>query len=196
MKTRQIVCILVVLILSFTLVGCQYYMVKPIMPPVFPEPPQKTIEKVVEVIENEISEEIEVITAVQDDPSGDMQTKLSEFSIDFDEDGVEEIVALYKATERYTDGEMMWDDGQQWLLVVEDDDVYYPLYKDYVQLGQCSFEVYYDDENNLNINFIMDTGMGTKVSNYSFLKEKSGFVKKVVYDTGAINKVFSSVPLY
>lgn len=138
------------------------------------------------------------ITSVTSDPrtSGKM-TKLREFAYDIDSDNKEEKIELYTAAQRDAKGEIMWDDGQKWLLVVVDENKFYPLYSDYLQLGQLYFSVDTSGEKNLpNIKMLMTTGAGLKLTEYSFDKEKAEFKMTTPYDAGALNVFYSSIPNY
>ena len=180
--------LLLVLILSFILVGCHQ---QESSIPVQSEKVEKSVENEKIEVENQ-----KVIKIVQEDPSVDISTKLSEFSIDIDEDGVAEKIVLYTSAERDTEGVMMWDDGQQWLLVVEKDTEYYTLFKGYIQLGQGYCEVYYDVSNTLNIDFIISTSMGIKITTFIYDKEQSVFIEKASYNSVEQNKIFSTIPSY
>ena len=138
------------------------------------------------------------ITSVTSDPrTSAKMTKLSEYACDIDSDSKEESIELYTAAQRNAKGEMIWDDGQKWLLVVVDENNFYPLYSDYLQLGQLYFSVDTSGEKNLpTIRMIMTTGAGLKLTEYSFDKEKAEFKMTTPYDAGALNVFFSSIPNY
>ena len=85
--------------------------------------------------EAESSEGVIKATVVENYP----KTLFQESSIDLDEDGEEEQVELYVDAEQLDNGEIAWDDGQMWLLVVKDGEETYPLFHDFVQLGTIDF---------------------------------------------------------
>lgn len=128
-------------------------------------------------------------------------TKLDEFSYDLDLDNSEEKIELYTAAGRNEKGEMGWDDGQNWLLVVWDGQKAYPLLSEYVQLGSVYFTV---SKNGIedaskeisHINAIINTGTEFSVTTYSFNKDKGGFVGGIVYDSKDTNFVHTSIPGY
>jgi hypothetical protein len=124
-------------------------------------------------------------------------TKLNEFSYDLDLDNTEEKIELYTAAGRDEKGEMLWDDGQKWLLVVLKEGKAYPLLSEYVQLGS----VYFSVSNNAlgeisNINITVSTGAGFIIKTYAFNKEKDGFEGGIVYSSKDNNIVHDSVPSY
>lgn len=126
----------------------------------------------------------------------EITTVLNSFEVDLDGDGVNEKIELYTSAERDDDGEMMWDDGQLFLLMVSKGDAIYPLLNEYVQLGQVHFNVWYDVENRPVINTMILTGAGFSMYNYTYDKEEGGFVMNEVYNSDGINLMFSSIPSY
>lgn len=124
-------------------------------------------------------------------------TKLDEFTYDIDLDNSDENIELYTAAGRNGDGEMVWDDGQNWLLVVRDGEKAYPVLSEYVQLGS----VYFAISNNgvgeaTNINVIISTGAGHSLRTYTFRKDKGGFLGGTVYKSKDTNFIHSSIPGY
>ncbi|MBD8034128.1 MULTISPECIES: hypothetical protein [Solibacillus] len=67
------------------------------------------------------------------------QTLYKKKSLDIDEDGEEEIIELYVNAGKMENGLFAWDDGQNWLLLVQDGENSYPLFDDYIQLGSLDF---------------------------------------------------------
>lgn len=139
-----------------------------------------------------------LIKAVKSDLVNAMgMTKLEEFSIDLDMDSTEENIELYTAAKRNAKGEMMWDDGQNWLLVVRDGDKSYPLLSGYVQLGQVYFTVSrIGPDQGHNIAVIVPTDSSFSVIGYSFDSEKKGFVRQQLYESEDDNWIYSSIPDY
>lgn len=66
-------------------------------------------------------------------------TLLERMYEDVDSDGKDESIELYTSAQRGPDGFMEWDDGQRWLLLVRKEGEIFPLFNDYVQLGQIEF---------------------------------------------------------
>ena len=144
------------------------------------------------------SEEKKVILAKSVDPSKEGSwTKLSEFTIDLDGDEKEETIGLYTSAERDAKGEIMWDDGQNWLLLVEDDNFYYPLFSRYVQLGSVYFTIaYHGEEKEPTVTVLVSTGGGLTLTNYLYDSKSQGYLEKLDYDSGPINSMFTSFPGY
>lgn len=103
-------------------------------------------------------------------------------------------LTLYTSAQK-ADGEIIWDDGQKWIVEVTDGNGgYFTLYDQYVNNGS----VYYDvaqKENGANvINVYTFTGSGTTIKQYT--PDEEGFSEKVIYDSGAWNRLHSTVPSY
>lgn len=148
--------------------------------------------------QSEIKTETRLIEAVA---SGSVETegmtKLKEFSVDLDSDNAEEKIELYTAALRNEKGEMLWDDGQNWILLVNDGDKSYPLFSQYVQLGVVYFTVSKSSENPVpNITVIVPTGTGFSMMGYSYAGEKNGFTEEPLYKSKDDNWVYSSIPGY
>lgn len=169
-----------VLCLIFAVLGCQ----------------AKTNDKV-DSLENKEAE-LKIISAVEVDPrTSEYATKLSEFAYDFDLDNEEEKIELYTVAGRDEKGNMLWDDGQNWLLVVADKDKYYPLFSRYVQLGQLyfSFSTIGEDRTPVVTAFITDH-CGMQTIDYVYNREKEYFQEKTVYEASDRNVFFNSIPNY
>lgn len=138
---------------------------------------------------------IEAISSKSIDIKG--MTKLDEFSYDLDLDNSEEKIELYTVAGRNEKGEMMWDDGQSWLLIVWDGEKAYQLLSEYVQLGS----VYFTVSNNSvvevsNINVIVQTGSSFSLKTYAFNKDRGGFAGGAVYNSKDDFFVHTSIPSY
>lgn len=120
-------------------------------------------------------------------------TLLDSMNIDFDEDGTEESIELYTVAERYN-GEIAWDDGQNWILVVKDTDKDYVLFEDYVQLGGISFYAYFEDKNFI-ITTIQSGTANLKLTEYRFDKNSNSFISRISFTTHGDVNMFHQAPL-
>jgi len=173
----------ILIILAFSLVfliGCQDKQQNNILP-------QPEIEADTKLIEAAASDSIDT----------DGMTKLREFSFDLDLDNVEEKIELYTAAERNEKGEMLWDDGQNWVLLVHDGEKAYPLLSQYVQLGSVYFTVSNSGEGQIsNINVIVSTDSSFRMMSYVFDKENNGYNEELLYESKDNNWSYSSIPGY
>ena len=94
-------------------------------------------------IKKPVDDEVkEVLINPVDKVNVDNLSLLDEFAIDFDNDGIEEKIGMYTSAQKDSNGEVMWDDGQNWLFIVQDTDNDYVLVDEYVQLGSIDFNIY------------------------------------------------------
>ena len=149
-----------------------------------------------DLVENNMGEDDEngvVEEIISVDPiSLDSLTLLDEYIIDFNSDGYEEIICMYVAAGRDSNGEIMWDDGQRWVLVVHGDNKDYVLYDDYVQLGSIQFNVFTeDDEFYINTTSIRTASL--TVSQYIYNEANDLFIQTTPYSIqGNVNMLHSS----
>lgn len=116
-------------------------------------------------------------------------TLLERMYDDADLDGKDESIELYTSAQRGKDGFMEWDDGQRWLLLVSDEGNKFPLFSDYLQLGQLEFWVGIFNKSGITSSnvelerhiYVMRTGNGIQLSDYYWDKQKQGFKKEVVF---------------
>lgn len=59
----------------------------------------------------------------------------------FVSDGEDDNVELYTSAQVAPDGQMGWDSGEQWALIVENENMTFVLYDEYVQYGEVQFWV-------------------------------------------------------
>ncbi|HZK85617.1 MAG TPA: hypothetical protein VFC58_13310 [Desulfosporosinus sp.] len=177
---RRISYILLFVFLSIVLNGCQ----KSEQTSMPSQPGNKVVNSLIEAVP---SESIDTKS----------MTKLDAFSYDYDLDNTEEEIELYTAARRNEKGEMGWDDGQNWLLVVWDGQKAYPLLSEYVQLGSVYFTVSNNGVSEVsNINVIVHTGAGFSLKTYVFNKDRGGFAGGTVYNSKDTNFVHTSIPGY
>ncbi|MFY9174518.1 MAG: hypothetical protein WAO24_04135 [Peptococcia bacterium] len=137
-----------------------------------------------------------VLATSKNPKEGGSWTELAHSSLDLDLDGQEDVIALYTAAERDNNGELMWDDGQNWLLLIKSGENYYPLLNEYVQLGSVYFSAFTDLEEQPKVFVLINTGAGIIAKEYAYEAEKQGFREKLVYQAEGINLLGSSFPAY
>ena len=125
----------------------------------------------------ELEEEIDYIQPV-DKISTDNLTLLDFYDFDINEDGDEERISMYVNAEKGSNDEILWDDGQDWLFVVEGMEEDYILFNDYVQLGTIQFYVYTENED-FFISTVQSGTANLKVTEYKFDKETKEFISSV-----------------
>lgn len=71
--------------------------------------------------------------------STDDLTLLERTYDDTDSDGDKESIELYTSAQIAPDGQMGWDTGHQWILLVRKGEEVFPLFDDHVQYGELQF---------------------------------------------------------
>ena len=107
-------------------------------------------------VETEIGkkQEGDLITPVQDVTYLEGLNRFSSYEVDMDKDGNNESIEVYCQGEITETGEYLFDDGQQWALVLRKGNEIYPLFeKNYIQLGGLEYTVYvdYDDYEKIHV---------------------------------------------
>ena len=177
---NRITVLLIILTLTIVLNGCQ------------------TQESKVDIDNAEKKVETKLIQKTMNDPRQDTSwTKIEEFNVDLDRDNKEDTLGLYTTAERDKQGNLMWDDGQKWLLLVQSEDEFYPLLFEYVQLGSVYFTVSKDSvETITKVTVIVSTGTNLKMVSYSYDKDKRGFTEEPIYDSKEDNFIYTTIPSY
>ena len=109
-------------------------------------------------------------------------------------DGLNGTVTLSTSAQTY-EGEIVWDDGQEWALEVSDaNGGYYTLFDEYISNGSVYFEILENADGNRVINAYIITGAGVSIRQYSYADGE--FTQNMLYESGAVNRLYSSVPMY
>ncbi|KOP71011.1 hypothetical protein AMS60_23435 [Bacillus sp. FJAT-21945] len=103
-----------------------------------------------------------------------------EITLDIDMDGEDELIELYVNAEKMENGVFAWDDGQTWLLVVNDGEKTYPLYDGFVQLGSIDFSTATFD-GKPGIVIIEMWHSDKSVHKLIYDHEAKGFIKETLY---------------
>lgn len=117
-------------------------------------------------------------------------TLLERMYEDVDSDGKDESVELYTSAQRGPDGFMEWDDGQRWLLLVRKEGEIFPLFNDYVQLGQIEFwigifnksRIISPDTGDLERHIYVMHTRYIQLADYYWDQKKRCFNKKIVFE--------------
>lgn len=105
-----------------------------------------------------------------------------------------EALTLYTSAEKDSD-EFIWDDSNKWVLELSDGNGgYYTLYDQRVTNGSVYFDVVERDNGDKIVYVYTITGAGTSVNQYT--RTDTGFTEKNVFNSGAVNRTFTSVPNY
>ncbi len=96
---------------------------------------------------------------------------------------------LYTTAGKDEDGEFMWDDSQEFALVVEHDSGYHELIpRQMIQLGEIDFKTFYEVEtNDFHVLAEYNQMAGVKIVDFVYDEEKGEFNETVVYEASNIN---------
>lgn len=157
--------------------------------------PNDVIDKEDPVVNKPDGEQVDSFTISPSDPLdfADL-TLLDSVTIDYNNDRTDETVSLYTVAGRGPDGEIAWDDGQNWMLVVHGANKDYMLFNDYVQLGAISFYTYFEDEDFV-IATIQSGTANLTLTEYRFDKDSSNFIGTVKFATEGNVSMFHQAPL-
>lgn len=101
---------------------------------------------------------------------------LDSAAVDLEDDGVPERVELRARVERDDRGRLMWDDGQEWSLVVDDEEGVYTLFEGWVQLGTLGFWLLESGgDTPVSIVSLENAGSGVRVRRYDWLPDERAF---------------------
>lgn len=117
---------------------------------------------------------------------------LDSYNFDINGDGIEETISMYVDAEQGSDGEIYWDDGQQWLFLVEGEEEDYILFHDYIQIGILDFHIYTEGDD-LYITTIQSGTANLDVVEYKFDPLANRFTSSSKYGaTGNVIMLHSS----
>ena len=159
-------------------------------------PKQKPVEPSVsdDIIDNENVEEKpdSIVIEATNKVNTDGLSLLDSYEFDIDGNGNDEIISLYTTAEKDANGEIIWDDGQNWKLLVEGIDKDYILFDDYVQLGSIKFYAY-TSQDSFYITTIQTGTANLKLTEYHFNKQDNNFISKVKFEAkNNVNMLYSS----
>lgn len=204
---KKILMVFLILILTFSLFGCEEAPIE--------GPPQPNIEEPSDELDGtrpeDEEEEDEIIEVGEESPDDapNIQTVknvisrgpisdingyelLSSFSYDIDNDSTDELIAMYALIERDSSGELMFDDGHQWMVVVRSERGDYVLFHGYVQLGIIDMYVY-EDEGDLTVATLMNGSSMLSLSKYEYNKTRDVFTHTRLFtEDGNVNMLFKS----
>ncbi len=131
------------------------------------------------------------IEAVEKVDVGDL-TILDEMEFDFDNDGEMEFIRMLTGAQKDSNGQIAWDDGQDWVFIVQDTDKDYILVDEYVQLGRIDFNVFTMDEE-FYISTLSPRTASLTFNLYQYDRETSTFIMTTPYNaSGNVNMIKTS----
>ncbi|MDR2898994.1 MAG: hypothetical protein LBU94_01620 [Clostridiales bacterium] len=136
---------------------------------------------------NEYDEEV-IISSDTVDLAG-MEIYWQSDQIPFESDS-EAMLNLYVSAYKNDNGEFFFDDGQDWLLVMETDIGNFSIFpRQYIQLGEVSCNAFTDSDNVFHVLITVSQSAGYKIYDCIFDSERSVFVMKTIYEMSGINSL-------
>lgn len=143
-------------------------------------------------LENEASKKKEgdLVTPIQDATYLQGLNRFSSYEIDVDKDGNNETIEVYCNGDITPDGEYLFDDGQDWALILRKGDKIYPLFeKSYIQLGRLEYTAYIDYDEYEKVHIIVAYKTGATIIYYdcTFDEESGHILRNQLYEANNIN---------
>ena len=184
--------LIIILMLSMALAGCKKAEEETVEPPK-DEIAEETEERVREKTKIALSTKLEMSSnwTILDEYSAQITRHSSE--------DAEDRIMLATSASVDEDGEVCWDDSDEWALAVVTEDGAYNLFLERVQLGDVFFEVstaYVKGAPKEIITVYVFAEAGNKIYNYTYDEDEDVFIEEEVFSTSReadyINKSYSS----
>lgn len=129
-------------------------------------------------------------------------SEVSAYEFDFTGDGKADTITL-SVSAQTQNGEILWDDSQEWALEAQDaEGHYYTLVDQRIGMGNVYYEVaeiYREDKAVPAVTAFITTGSGFDVRQYVYTG--SGFEENIIYSSqqmekDGVNTMYSSIPYY
>ena len=103
-------------------------------------------------------------------------------------------LTVYTSAEKDSEG-FLWDDSQKWVVEIDDGEGgFYTLYDQLVSNGMVYCDASTRDNGDVIVTVYASSGAGTVVTQYT--KTDGGYVERTVYNSGSVNRIFTSIPDY
>lgn len=131
-----------------------------------------------------------IIKAEEDLGKYDFLTRYAGCEYDITDDGVEEEFLLLTSAKKDDSGEYMWDDSQEWALIVKSDMGTYTLFNEYMR-GKIDFYLSerYESDGSISPVIRLEVSSGSEFFIKEYTYNNDAFEEKMVYNSGAINEI-------
>ena len=103
-------------------------------------------------------------------------------------------LTLYTSAEKDSEG-FLWDDSQKWVVEIDDGaGGFYTLYDQLVSNGMVYCDASVRASGDVIVTVYASSGAGTVVTQYT--KSDDGYIERTVYNSGSVNRIFTSMPDY
>lgn len=132
------------------------------------------------------------VTAAVDPATSGVWTLLDSAEYDITGDEVPETIKLYTSAIKDEYGNMMWDDGQYFLVTVKKGDNTFALFNERVQIGRVYFTVFAGDTSGVFVT--MSANSGIRFEQYIYNQDENSFIGTILWSTEGLNVVYSTMP--
>lgn len=156
---------------------------------------EKTAQVADLVLDGQVIDEPTITEEIQASSSLDTSgfTLLDSYSIDIYGDEEDEKISMYTDAEKDPEGNIMWDDGQNWTIVVQGKEGSFVLFDDYLQLASLEYFVY-TVEDDFYIATVNSGTANLTMTEYLYIEESDIFEKTIKSDTsGNVNMIYKSL---
>lgn len=165
------------LALAFNLTGCQN---------------EKAVKgEAGQTLEEDIQEESQekIIKASKEAPDLEGYTELTSLTANLRGPDSQDEIGLYIAAEWDEEAGLMLDDGQNWLLIVSNEDGHYLLFDDFIALGSLDlYEIMDPDQDKLVTEYSSTAGL--TITSYAYDSESKSFKARVDFNLeGNVNRL-------
>ena len=102
-------------------------------------------------------------------------------------------ISIYTDAYKDYNGEFMYNDSHEWMLLMETSSGVYPLFpRKTIHIGGISCAVFFDDDNALHVLITEQWGSSYQIYDCIFDCDRNAFMVKSVYDSGIINFISNS----
>lgn len=119
-------------------------------------------------------------------------TLLDKTDYDLTGDGAMDEVKLYTSALKDDSGNIMWDDGQFFIVLVQAGEKTFELFNERIQIGRVYYSVFDGDEAGLFIT--VSTYAGIRFEKFTYSSEDNNFTHKIAFDTDDTNIIHSNMP--
>ena len=133
-----------------------------------------------------------IITESKETVDVTLWTLIESSMYDVTGDVVIDQINLYTSAVKDEAGNIMWDDGQYFLVSLNDGERTFILFNERVQIGRVYYSIFNSDENGLFVT--VSTFAGISFIEFTYSQEEKYFISKTVFETGDINIIHNTLP--
>jgi len=138
------------------------------------------------------NDETVVIVASKETFNVDSWSMIDSFMHDITGDDNEDKISLYTSAAKDEAGNIMWDDGQYFMVSLYDGEKTYNLFNERVQIGRVYYSIADSDETGLFVT--VSTYSGIRFIKFTYSKAENYFMGKTLFSTEGVNVIHNTLP--